>query len=166
MASPWMENPTDKDRLLLKRQLCRRYWCEDNDVAFTNAQLHYYRVRQVEPCHHLGWSSQALILSSLALGAMPKQQQQQQQQQLASALYLQLFFCTCLTHSCCRLYASKRALDCNVNCKVPKCDVYKISITSIFVKCVIRFASYQKYCLIIQSLTEILEFALHKLFLW
>ncbi len=36
------------------------------------------RVWQVEPCHNLGWSSQALIVSILALGAMPKQQQQQQ----------------------------------------------------------------------------------------
>ncbi len=36
---------------------------------------------QVKPCHQLGWSSQALILSILALGAMPKQQQQQQQRQ-------------------------------------------------------------------------------------
>ncbi len=43
-----------------------------------NVQPHYYRVRQVEPCHHLGWSSQALTLSVLALGAMLKQQLQQQ----------------------------------------------------------------------------------------
>ncbi len=76
-----MEAPTDKDRPLLKHQwLDRRFQCEDNNVAFTNVQPHYYRVRQVEPCHQVGWSSQALILSILALGAMPKQQQQQQQQ--------------------------------------------------------------------------------------
>ncbi len=42
---------------------------------------HLYRVRQVEPSHQLGLSSQALILSILALGGMPKQQQQQQHQQ-------------------------------------------------------------------------------------
>ncbi len=73
-----MENPTDKDRLLLKHQwLDHRFQYEDNNVAFTNVQPQYYRVRQVEPCHYLGWSSQALILSILALGAMPKQQQQQ-----------------------------------------------------------------------------------------
>ncbi len=41
MASSWMENPTDKDGLLLKRQwldCCFR--CEDNNVAFTNVQLY------------------------------------------------------------------------------------------------------------------------------
>ncbi len=77
-----MENPTDKDRLLLKHQwLDRRFRCEDdNNVAFKNVQPHYYRVRQVETCGHLGWSSQAPILSILAFGAMPKQQQQQQLQ--------------------------------------------------------------------------------------
>ncbi len=82
MASSWMENPTDKDRLLLKHQwLDHRFQCEDNNVAFTNVQPLYFCVRQVEPCHNLGWSSQALILGILALGAMPKQQQQQQQRQ-------------------------------------------------------------------------------------
>ncbi len=40
---------------------------EDNNVAFTNVQPHYYRVRQVR--------SQALFLSILALSGMPKQQQ-------------------------------------------------------------------------------------------
>ncbi len=85
MASSWVGNPTDKKRLLLKHQrLGRRFRCEDNNVAFMNVQPHYYRVRQVEPCHHLGWSSQALILSILALGAMPKHQQQQQQQRQLS----------------------------------------------------------------------------------
>ncbi len=49
-------------------------------VAFMNVHPHFYHVWQVEPCHPLGCSSQALILSILALGAMPKQQQQQQQQ--------------------------------------------------------------------------------------
>ncbi len=78
-----MENPTGKDRLLLKHQWLERcFQYEDNNVAFMNVQPHYYRVRQVAPCHHLGRSSQALILSTLALGAMPKQQQQQQQPQL------------------------------------------------------------------------------------
>ncbi len=75
MALSGMENPTDKDRLVLEHQrLDRRFRCEDNNVAFTNVQPHFYRVRQVEPCHRLGWSSQALILSILALGAMAKQQ--------------------------------------------------------------------------------------------
>ncbi len=55
----------------------RRYRCEDNNVAFTNVQPYYYRVRQVEPCRHLGLSSQALILSILAHCAIPKQQQKQ-----------------------------------------------------------------------------------------
>ncbi len=32
----------------------RRFRCEDNNVAFTNVQPHYHRVRQVEPCYHLG----------------------------------------------------------------------------------------------------------------
>ncbi len=69
-----MENPTDKYRLRLKRQLYRRVRCGGNNVAFTNVEPNYDRARQVEPCHRLGWSSQALILSILALGAMPKQQ--------------------------------------------------------------------------------------------
>ncbi len=78
MASSWMENPTKKDGLLPKHQwLDSRFRCEDNNFAFTNVQPHYFRVLQVEPCHHLGWSSQAQILSILALDAMPKQQQQQ-----------------------------------------------------------------------------------------
>ncbi len=77
MASSWMESPNDKGMVLLKHQwLDRRFRCQDNNVAFTNVQPHYYRVRLVEPRHHLGWSSQALILSILALGA-PSQQQQQ-----------------------------------------------------------------------------------------
>ncbi len=38
-----------------------------------HVQPHFYRLRQVEPCHQLGWSNQALTLSILALGAMPKQ---------------------------------------------------------------------------------------------
>ncbi len=58
-----------------------RFRCDDISVAFTNMQPHFYRVRQVEPCHQLGWSSQALTLSILALSTMPKQQQQQQQPQ-------------------------------------------------------------------------------------
>ncbi len=61
-----------------------RFRCKDNNVAFTNVQPHNYRVRQVEPCRHVGWSSQALILSILALGAIPKQQQQQIHQLCAS----------------------------------------------------------------------------------
>ncbi len=61
--------------------------CEDNNVKFTNVQPHYYRVLQVEPCHQLGWSSQALILSTLALGAMPKQQQQRQHWRDAAGLW-------------------------------------------------------------------------------
>ncbi len=66
-----MENPVDKDRLLLKHQLCK-----DNNVDITPVQPHFYRAWQVEPCHQLlGWSSQALIFSIEALGALPKQQQ-------------------------------------------------------------------------------------------
>ncbi len=51
----------------------RHFRCEDNNVAFTHVQPQYYRVRQMEPCHQLEWSSQALILNDWALGAMPKQ---------------------------------------------------------------------------------------------
>ncbi len=32
----------------------RRFRCEDNNVAFTPVQPHYFRVRQVEACHQLG----------------------------------------------------------------------------------------------------------------
>ncbi len=32
----------------------RRFRFEDNNVAFTHVKPHYYRVRQVEPCHQLG----------------------------------------------------------------------------------------------------------------
>ncbi len=32
----------------------RRFRCEGNYVAFMHVQSHYYRVRQVEPCHQLG----------------------------------------------------------------------------------------------------------------
>ncbi len=59
----------------------RRFRCEDNNIALTQVQPHFYRERQVEPCHQLGRSSQALILSILALGAMPKQQQPPQPNQ-------------------------------------------------------------------------------------
>ncbi len=78
-----MENPTDKDGLLLKHQwLARRFRCQNNNVDLMRVQYHYYRVRQVEPCHQLGWSSQALILSIVALGAMPKQQHQESESNL------------------------------------------------------------------------------------
>ncbi len=80
MAPSWMENPTDKIGYCINNNGDRRFRCEDSNVAFTNVQPHNYHVRQVEPCQHLGWSSQALILSILALGAMPQQQQHQQQQ--------------------------------------------------------------------------------------
>ncbi len=56
----------------------RRFRWEDNNVDFTHMQPHYYRVRQVkEPCHRLGWSSQALFLNIKALGALPNRPQQQ-----------------------------------------------------------------------------------------
>ncbi len=32
----------------------RCFWPEDNNIAFTRAQPHNYRVRKVEPCHQLG----------------------------------------------------------------------------------------------------------------
>ncbi len=77
MASSWTENPTGKVRLLLKHQRHHRHFrCKDNSVAFMHVQPHYHHMRQVEPCYQLGWSSQALILNILALGAMPQQQQQ------------------------------------------------------------------------------------------
>ncbi len=60
-----MENPTGKDRLLLKHQLCPLFRCEDNNVAFTDVQPHLYRVRQVEPCHQVGWSIQAIFSSNI-----------------------------------------------------------------------------------------------------
>ncbi len=43
----------------------RRFRCEDNNIAFTQVQPHDYRVWQVEPCHQLGWGSQALFLRML-----------------------------------------------------------------------------------------------------
>ncbi len=46
-----------------------RFRCDNNNVAFTNVQPFYYHVWQVKLCYQLGWSSQALILSILALGA-------------------------------------------------------------------------------------------------
>ncbi len=49
----------------------RLFLCEDNNVAFTHVQPLYYHVRQEEPRHKLGGSRQALILSTLAIGAMP-----------------------------------------------------------------------------------------------
>ncbi len=48
MASSWMEDPTDKDVLLLKRQLSR-FRCDDFNASFMHVQRHFYRVRQVEP---------------------------------------------------------------------------------------------------------------------
>ncbi len=54
MASSWMENPAYKDMLLLKHHCARRFHWENNNVNFMHVQPHYYRVRQVEPCHHLG----------------------------------------------------------------------------------------------------------------
>ncbi len=84
-----MESHTGKEVLLLKHQwFVRRFRCEDNNVAFKNVQPYYYRVWQVEPCHPLGWSSQALILSILA---MPKQQQQQQQRPPYKSLCFEVF---------------------------------------------------------------------------
>ncbi len=50
----------------------RRFRCEDDNVAFTHLRPHYYRVRQVEPCHQLDE-----VARRSSLGAMPKQQQQQ-----------------------------------------------------------------------------------------
>ncbi len=35
----------------------------DNKIDLTQVQPHYYVVRQVEPCHHLGWRSRALSLA-------------------------------------------------------------------------------------------------------
>ncbi len=49
-----MENPTDKDRLLLNYHCVHRFRCEDSNTSFMHVQSHYYRVRQVEPCHQLG----------------------------------------------------------------------------------------------------------------
>ncbi len=71
MASFRMENPTDKDRLLLKHQLSRRFQWKDDNASLP----YYYRARQVEPCHQLGWIIQGLFLSNWALDIMPYQQQ-------------------------------------------------------------------------------------------
>ncbi len=45
-----MENPADKDGLLLKHQLCVLI---TNNVGLMRVQLHHYCVWQVEPCHRL-----------------------------------------------------------------------------------------------------------------
>ncbi len=55
MASSWIENLTDKDKVWLKTKL----------LIAKYAQPHYYRLRQVGPCHQLAWR-------------LPKQQQQHQ----------------------------------------------------------------------------------------
>ncbi len=55
MASSWMENPTDKDELLLKQHIkAECFRCGDNNVDFMHVQRHFYRARQVEPYHELG----------------------------------------------------------------------------------------------------------------
>ncbi len=45
-ASCLMENPADKDSLLLKYQLCRR---EDDNVIVMRALPQYYHLRYLEP---------------------------------------------------------------------------------------------------------------------
>ncbi len=41
IASSWMENPTDKDRLLLKHQMrIPRFRCEDKNFDFMGVQPH------------------------------------------------------------------------------------------------------------------------------
>ncbi len=47
----------------------RRFRCKDSNVAFTHVQSHFYRVRQVVPCHRFGeaarrssWESELLAL--------------------------------------------------------------------------------------------------------
>ncbi len=62
MASSWMGYCSNTNYI-------RRFRCENNNIDFTYVQPLFYRVRQVESCHRLGWSSQALILSNWALGA-------------------------------------------------------------------------------------------------
>ncbi len=42
-------------------------------IRFMYLQPHFYRVRQMEPCHWLG----ALLLSNCGLGAIPKQEHYQ-----------------------------------------------------------------------------------------
>ncbi len=44
------------ERLLLgsNTNCARRFQYEDNNISFMHVQPHYYRVRQVEPCHHSG----------------------------------------------------------------------------------------------------------------
>ncbi len=49
----------------------RSFRCEDNNVAFTHVQTHYYRMWQVEPCNRLGevarrssWAVGLLVLYS------------------------------------------------------------------------------------------------------
>ncbi len=37
------------------------FQCEDSNADVVHVQPHYYRVRQVEPCHQLGWSSQLRV---------------------------------------------------------------------------------------------------------
>ncbi len=61
----WERQPL-QDWLLLKHQLC-----EDKKIECMHVQPHCYRVRQMEPRHQLGRSSQALFLSDSALGALP-----------------------------------------------------------------------------------------------
>ncbi len=54
----------------------RIFQCRNNNAGLIHVKLHYYRVGWVEPCHQLGWSSQALVLCTRALpSALPRQQQ-------------------------------------------------------------------------------------------
>ncbi len=62
---PW---PRPEWKIIPTRKAC--YWntnCAyrfrwyDNKIDLTQAQPHYYVVRQVGPCHQLGWSSRALL---------------------------------------------------------------------------------------------------------
>ncbi len=45
IASPWIDNPTDQDWLMLKYQLSPLFWCEGNNIDVICVQLHYYCLR-------------------------------------------------------------------------------------------------------------------------
>ncbi len=53
LHSGWKILPT-REGYCSNTNSAHRFRFEDNNVEFTHVQPHYYRVRQVEPCHQLG----------------------------------------------------------------------------------------------------------------
>ncbi len=78
LASSWMENPTNKDGLLLKHHV-RRFRYDDNNVDRVRIQPYNYGVRQVEPSHLFGEAASSNWIK-WAHGTMALQQRQRWRQ--------------------------------------------------------------------------------------